>query len=469
MNPFTRFTLVRLLLAGGAVILLGGMLLVGTWVEREIESGVISRAGMMTGLYVDSAVTPHLQSLARNGELGASGQAALDGLLSGTPLGQHIVAFKVWAPDGRILYSTNPALVGRQFAVKPPLASAFAGQVYSHIADLTNPENEFEAKRWPRLLETYAPVRIANTGKIVAVSEFYQTVDDLEQKLRSARLRSWLMVGTSTLVMFLLLVVLVRQASNTISTQQDELHARVTQLSALLAQNEQLNDRVRRAAARTTALNERLLHRIAADLHDGPGQDLALALLRMESLAETCANCPATVGRASSVADEFRTVNSALQSALADLRATSAGLQLPEIEQLSLADTARRAVRDYERKTGRTVALVADDVPREAPLPVKITLFRLLQESLANGLRHGKGVDQRVRLARRDGLLAVEVADGGTGFDVEAAAAGGHLGLAGMRERAEILGGTFSVQSAPGSGTIVRASLPLAPLEAERE
>ena len=64
MNPFARFSLVRLLLAGGAVILLAGMLVVGTWVEREIESGVISRAGMVTGLYVDSLVTPHLQSLA---------------------------------------------------------------------------------------------------------------------------------------------------------------------------------------------------------------------------------------------------------------------------------------------------------------------------------------------------------------------------------------------------------------------
>lgn len=469
MNPFARFSLVRLLLAGGAVILLAGMLLVGTWVEREIESGAISRAGMVTGLYVDSVVTPHLQSLADNGKLGAADYAALDGLLSGTPLGQHIVAFKVWAPDGRILYSTNPALIGRQFAVKPSLAAAFAGQVHSENANLADPENEFEAGRWPRLLETYAPVRAANTGKIVAVSEFYQTTDDLEQELRAARLRSWLMVGTATLVMFLLLAWLVRRASNTITAQQGELSEKVTQLTALLAQNEQLHDRVRRAAARTTALNERFLHRIAADLHDGPGQDLALALLRMESLAETCANCPATVSKASTVADEFRTVHSALQSALADLRATSAGLQLPEIEQLSLADTARRAVRDYERKAGRAVALAADDVPREAPLPVKITLFRLLQESLANGLRHGGGADQRVTLGRRDGQLTIEVADGGTGFDVRAAAAGGHLGLAGMRERVEILGGTFSVQSASGRGTVIQASLPMALLEPEYE
>jgi signal transduction histidine kinase len=269
--------------------------------------------------------------------------------------------------------------------------------------------------------------------------------------------------------MFLLLAALVRRASNTIITQQTELRERVTQLTALLAQNEQLHERVRRAAARTTALNERFLHRIAADLHDGPGQGLALALMRMETLADVCSTCPATIAMERTVGEEFRTINSALQSALTDLRAISGGLHLPEIGQLSLAETARRAVRDYERKAGLAVALSVDDMPREAPLPVKITLFRLLQESLANGFRHGGGADQRVTLNTCDGQLLVEVADSGTGFDLQTAVAEGHLGLAGMRERVEILGGTFNVESAPGRGTVIRASLPMAPLETEHE
>ncbi len=459
MNLLARLSLVRLLLAGGAVILLAGMMVVGTWVGREIESGVISRAGTVTSLYVDSLVSAHVQSLADDGKLRDPDRAALDRLLSGTPLGQHIVAFKIWAPDGRILYSTNPVLDGRQFPVKPALAGAFAGQVRSDIANLADPENEFESKRWSRLIETYAPVRAVSTGAIIAVSEFYQATDDLAQEVGAARLRSWFFVGAATLAMFLLLAGLVRHASNTISTQQSELSEKVAQLTAALAQNEQLHDRVRRAAARTTALNERFLHRIAADLHDGPGQDLALALLRMESLAETCSACAVSEGRP--VGEEFRTVHSALQSALADLRAVSGGLRLPELDRLSLADTARRAARDYERKAGLHVALELDDVPDDGPLPVKFTLYRLLQESLANGRRHGGGEDQRVTLRRHDGQLLVEVADGGRGFDARTAVTDGHLGIAGMRQRVEILGGTFSVESAPGEGTRIRASLPL--------
>jgi signal transduction histidine kinase len=169
------------------------------------------------------------------------------------------------------------------------------------------------------------------------------------------------------------------------------------------------------------------------------------------------------------VSDDFRTIQSALQSALTELRAISAGLRLPEVRRFTLTETAERAVRDYEHKTGQRVLMTADDVPEEAPLPVKITLYRLLQESLANGFRHAGGVGQRVQIARRDGQLTVEVADAGQGFDPQAKTSNGHLGLVGMRERVEILGGTFEVVSAPGAGAVVRARLPLAVPEVESE
>jgi hypothetical protein len=126
-------------------------------------------------------------------------------------------------------------------------------------------------------------------------------------------------------------------------------------------------------------------------------------------------------------------------------------------------------VRDYERKTGLAVALAVDHVPDEAPFPVKITLFRLLQESLANSFRHCGGADQRVTLSMRDDQLLVEIADNGKGFDPRAAVTDAHLGLAGLRERVEILGGIFSVQSAPGKGTVIRATLPVILLEEHHE
>jgi signal transduction histidine kinase len=162
-------------------------------------------------------------------------------------------------------------------------------------------------------------------------------------------------------------------------------------------------------------------------------------------------------------------VRGALQSALAELRAISAGLRLPELGNLGLVETAQRAVREYERKTGVAVSLKAADLPVDAPLPAKITLYRLLQEALNNGFRHAGGAGQAVRIACGDHRLEVEVRDSGPGFDPMAAREEGHLGLAVMRERVEVLGGKFAVETDPGRGTRVLAEIPLEWLPGESE
>jgi len=142
--------------------------------------------------------------------------------------------------------------------------------------------------------------------------------------------------------------------------------------------------------------------------------------------------------------------------------------RLPEIGRLSLTETAERAVRDYERKTGQPVTLTMSGVPSDAPLPCKIALYRLLQESLANSFRHAGGVGQRVTITGANELV-VEIADAGPGFDPEAVTSDGRLGLVGMRERVEILGGAFEVESARGAGTVIRACLPLTMPEMDSE
>lgn len=467
MFAFSRVTFARQFLLTSFLTLLAGMVVIGLWIGWQIKIGVINRTAGVTALYVDSFIAPHLQGLTDSSQLDSEQLKALDVLLSGTPLGERIVAFKIWGADGRILYSNNPELIGRKFPIKQELILAFTGQVHTEISNLSEPENEYERQHWPRLIETYAPVRLEKVGSIVAVSEFYQTTDELEREILAAQRRSWLVVGAATLTMYLLLVGLVGRASRTLTNQQDELRDHVARLTTVLEQNRQLHQRVRRAAANTTALNERFLHRTSVDLHDGPAQDLALALLRVESLAESCQDCQQAVanrpvGSTRSAGDDFRTVQAALQSALADLRAITAGLRLPELDDLSLVATAERAVREFERKTGHLVTLTLGDLPENAPLPVKITLYRLLQESLANGFRHANPSEQQVKLAHIDEHLVVNVSDNGHGFDPHATRGNGHLGLAGMRERVEILGGTFAVESELGRGTNVSARLPLA-------
>jgi len=469
MLTFSRLSFARQFLLVSFLILFSGMLIIGSWVGRQIEAGVANRTAGVTALYVDSLIAHHLQSLAYTNQLDVTHIESLESVFTDTPLGQQIVAFRVWGPDSRILYSTNPALIGRVFPISEKLRLAFAGNIHTEISDLSASENEYERDRWPRLIETYAPIRLEGTNTVVAVWEFYQTTDELEREVRAAQLRGWLIVGTATLTMYLFLAGLVSRASNTIVIQQNDLREKVAQLTTLLAQNEQLHNRVSRAAARTTALNERFLRRITADLHDGPGQDLALALLRIDELADVCATCMVSVVKRRAASDDFGTIQSALRSALTDMRAILAGLRLPEIGQLSITETVERAVRDYEGKTSAAVELTLSNVPIEAPLSVKITLYRILQESLANGFRHADGASQRVSIAGKEGQLIVEISDDGPGFNRRAVLADDHLGLVGMRERVEILAGIFEVKSAQNNGTLIRARLPLTLLEVDDE
>ena len=453
---FTRY-----LQVGGFAVLLIGMLVMGTWLSGAIEQRVIYHEGELFALYVDSVFSDRVESLADGELLSDADIIALDKLLYGTKLGKRIVEFTLWSSDGQVLYSTRLTSIGARFEPGPALAAAFRGETQSHMSARNDQERQIEGTRGPALIETYAPVHDPRTQSILAVSQISQTTDVLAQAVRTARRQSWMVVIAVTTVMYLLLATLIRHASNTIVTQHKQLQEKVSQLTILLKQNEELHERVARAAGRATARNERFLHRIAVDLHDGAGQGIALAMMRLEQLAEMCSCCSEIDSRGDTVAGQFRALQQALNSSLQDMRSISKGLQLPDIEEMSMADIARRAVRNYERTSGIKVQLTIHSVPEDAPLPVKISLFRVLQESLANGFRHGGAVNQCVLLGTLDNKLQVEVRDEGKGFDPQAVDTEHHLGLEGMRERVEVLGGKFFIWSAAGQGTVVRADLPL--------
>jgi signal transduction histidine kinase len=169
------------------------------------------------------------------------------------------------------------------------------------------------------------------------------------------------------------------------------------------------------------------------------------------------------LGRACGESADFSIVQDSLRDALKEVRAISSGLRLPELEAVPVSDVLERAVLEHERRSGARVERQFERLPSRVPLAVKIALIRTLQEALSNATRHAPGAEQVVRAWGQGGHLYMEVTDGGPGFDLSKTADfdSGHLGLAGMRERAELLGGSFTVRTAPGAGTTVRACWPL--------
>lgn len=464
--PAKQATLAHRFMLASLLILIAGMAGIGVWIGNEIKNGVIHRTGATTALYVDSFVAPILQELGSAGTLSPEHHEQLDKLLQDTPMGQQIVTFQVWNPAGKVVFSSDIENVGKTFPISEGLAHAILGQVSSEISQLEAEENAPQRAIRPELLETYSPVRLSGTNQVIAIAEFYQTVDALNQEIAAAQRRSWLVVGAATLVIYLLLAGFVQRASDTIERQRGMLSDQISRLTELLAQNKDLHQRVRRAAGSVATLNERFLRRIGSELHDGPAQDLGLALLKLDALIGRWEESHA----APELVEDLTGIQSSLQNAQKEVRAISTGLSLPQLAELSLPETVIRAVRAHERRTGSHVKLDVSPLPEQASLPVKITVYRVLQESLNNAFRHAGGANQQIRAFMDGDLLALEVSDEGPGFVPQLSTAlNGHLGLAGMRERVESLGGMFSVKSEPGKGTQVSARLALWAEEGEDE
>ncbi|MFN8624020.1 MAG: sensor histidine kinase [Chloroflexota bacterium] len=453
--PRIRTSLARRFLVANLVVLVLAGIVIGVWVGDELERGIIARTAAITTLYVESFIEPSLDSMVTGQPLTAEEIGRLDALLTDSPLGQKIVALRVWSPDGTIAYSPTHERIGQRFPVEGGLAEALAGEVGAEMSSLSAAENAPERAQWDRLLEMYLPVRERGADRIIAVAEFYQLPTDIDTEVGEARRSTWLVIAIAIALTAALLFGIVKQGSDTIASQEAALTRQVGELSELLRQNEALGERVRVAADRATTINERALRRISSDLHDGPGQTLSLSLMRLDALREqSAAGTPPA-------AAELGDVERALQDAMRDMRAIAAGLRMPELAPLSVADAASRAVQDHRRRTGTDVELQLGDLPADVPLSVKITCYRALQELLSNATRHGGGTAVRVRLDAPDETLRLEVADGGPGFDPRKLEQSTGLGLPGMHEQAELLGGGFRVRSAAGQGTTVTVWWPL--------
>jgi signal transduction histidine kinase len=432
-------TLAHQFALAAAAVLIAGMLIIGLWVTQQIEEGVTRNTASATALYVDSVISPLLPNLRDDGPLSAGARRALDETLSQGALGTRIASFKLWKPDGTIAYSSRPELIGQRFEPTDNLREALAGRVAAEFNDLSDQENELEREAGTPFLEIYSPIREPWSGEVVAVAELYEAAAALERDLADVRLRSWLVVGIATLCMIACLFGIVLKGSELIAAQRKTLEGQVAELSSLLRLNEALRLRVQRASSRSAALNERFLKRISADLHDGPAQLLALASLRLGASQSTAA-----------AADEAPAIRKLLDDAMAEIRSICRGLTLPHIEAMPLDELLRTVAAAHEQRTGTRVDLEVPETAPELNASEKICVFRFVQEGLNNAFRHAGGIGQSVSAAIFERSLIVTVSDRGAGFGGDADP--GRLGLAGLRERVESLGGEFDIESSP-SGT----------------
>jgi signal transduction histidine kinase len=460
-NNFARLSLTKQFLMISFPILLAGTLVIGWWIGEQVKLSVVHRIGGITALYVDSFVSPYVQTLSSQNELTTSEQESLHLLLKNTPLGEKIISLKIWRKDGYVLYSSDSTEIGKRFPLDDGLKVALRGNIFSEISDRTLEQQAQHGQPMPRLIETYIPIHVDRAGTIIAAAEFYSKPDDIDREAGVAQRRGWLLVAGTMLALYFLLFFVVHRGSKLIFQQKLDLNDKLQQLTVLNKKNMRLKERVIRAAERATAVNEDFLQCLSADIHDGPGQDLGFALMQLKNMSDSVAT--SNLLNATNWSQHLEPARLAVQSALTDLRAISSDLDLPDINAFNLQEVAARVVRDFQTKTGSTVELVTHDADRTASFRVKATLYRLLQESLANTYRHADSKDCKVVLMGNKEYVSVEICDDGPGFDPLSVIKKERLGLTGMRQRIEVLGGHFEIDSTRGAGTVIRVTLPLTP------
>src|SRR5215468_2067915 len=432
-SSWERLSLVRQFALMASLVVGSGMLVLGSFVSAEIEENVIHNAAAATALYVNSLHGPYLQELATESVLSEESLRALDASFKRTALDRQIISVKVWRPDRQIVYSTRRHLIGQTFSASPNLLKALKGEVAAEFGDPTDAADVAEGNFEVPLLEIYVPIRATDDDSVVAVAEFFTHAGMLKSGLDTARLHSWVAVGVVALLQIILLYGIVSRGNKTIESQRARL------LDA------------RRVSIET---NEHFLRRVSADLHDGPAQHISLALLRLDSLRPLLA-------ADHSKSDEFEKIRSALQEGLREIRQLSAGLAPPHLETQPLRKVLELAIRQHEQRTGTAVDATIGALPECLSPLYKICLYRFVQEGLNNAYRHAAGAGQTVQVDNNGDEFSIEVADSGPGFS-PSNGAGDRLGLAGLRNRVESLGGKFSVETQLGSGTKLRASFPVA-------
>lgn len=216
-----------------------------------------------------------------------------------------------------------------------------------------------------------------------------------------------------------------------------------------------MQDEIKQALAFT----EEELNRIVLDVHDGPVQKLFAAMAVLEQTQDAILRYNPT-GR--SLLANLNKISSLIESSLTEIRSFLGTFRSPEFDKRSLASIIESLVIQQEELGNLTLDLKIEKLPDEVPLPVKIVLYRILQEALSNTFRHSGAQNQWIRLWMEDETICMEAVDDGRGFTINPQMADReeHIGLRGMRERARRVNGQFALESSPGKGTRITVRVP---------
>jgi PAS domain S-box-containing protein len=239
---------------------------------------------------------------------------------------------------------------------------------------------------------------------------------------------------------------------------EERVAARTAEVHELLDQSRHMQQQLRRLSHQVFQAQEEERKRISRELHDQIAQ--TLICINFDLLGLTRKPPASSRDLRQRVARTHRLVEASVNT----LHRFTRELRPPALDDLGLIPALHSYLRDYKRRTGLGIRFTTSAGAERLDTTKCTVLYRVAQAALANIVQHAKASRVEVSIQKRPGKVRLEIKDDGIGFSMGPGFQDlppKHLGLLGMRERLEMAGGAFSVESAPGRGTTIRAEIPL--------
>lgn len=229
-------------------------------------------------------------------------------------------------------------------------------------------------------------------------------------------------------------------------------------MRSLFHELEERNRELQALSERAINAQEEERRAIAQSLHDDTGQALSMLIIHLDRIDER------TPPDQTELKGQIADARVLASNALTELRRILSGLRPAILDDLGLVPAIRWFARANLEQVGIRVTVEAPDAPLALSPAVTTTLFRIVQEAISNIVRHAGAGAVTIELVVQDGLVNLCIQDDGRGFNPEHTSRDAvelqQLGLLGIRERAEVLGGQVQIESAPEKGTQLRVSIP---------
>jgi signal transduction histidine kinase len=210
-------------------------------------------------------------------------------------------------------------------------------------------------------------------------------------------------------------------------------------------------------SARLVEAQEEERRSISRELHDEVGQSLGALLVEIGQLGKLIAPDDRVTQT------QITQIKSVAETAVKSIRDIALLLRPPMLDDLGLVPALEWQAREISRRSDMEVEVQSQNVSENLGDETKVTVYRLVQEALNNAATHAGAKNAKVTIAQNSDQITVEIIDDGHGFDPERQRG---MGILGMEERVRRLGGTLTIDSAPGKGAKVKAELPLHKIEA---